>query len=221
MPTPDQVERERQVPVVTDTEQLARYGVCRARIPSGINWQHWAQQLSQVTLDNLGFEGDGEYAFYRNIMDEPDFPFDVLLENSEISNAIVRHFGVNGMDEVRLDDAFCVHYDMEQDDTSGARHMDPSDITVNICLEKSPDVRGSQVMFYGTKALHNISDDSSDSKANEDFRFLVDQEAGSATIHWGEHPHETLRLESGRRTNIVMTLWYKDSRSQAAIRTCY
>jgi len=55
--------------------------------------------------------------------------------------------------EIRLDDAFCVHYNMDQDDTTGAKHVDPSDITVNMCLQKSKDARGSYVLFHGTKQL--------------------------------------------------------------------
>ena len=59
-------------------------------------------------------------------------------------------------EEIKLDDAFCIHYNMSQEDTSGAKHMDPSDITLNLCLDKSDDCDGSQVMFYGTKALQSV-----------------------------------------------------------------
>jgi hypothetical protein len=210
--------------VVTNTKQLARYGVCRAKLPTtSIDWHEWATRLSQVALENVGFEGDGEYAFYRNIMEEPGFPFDAILK-SEVGQAMVRHFDMMSLDEVRLHDAFCVHYNMEQDDTSGARHVDPSDITVNICIEKSPNATGSRVKFYGTMAMKNVERDSTpdDKEASSEFCFLVDQEPGYATIHWGGHPHETMRLESGTRTNIVMTFWYVDkSRSKAGMRTCY
>ena len=121
--------------------------------------------------------------------------------------------------EVRLDDAFCVHYNMSQDDTSGAKHMDPSDITVNMCMKKTNDVEGSFVMFHGTQKLRNVEPKSED----PGFCFLVPQEEGYATIHFGNHPHETTPLlKGGQRTNIVLTYCYIDeSRSDVNKRSCY
>lgn len=202
------------VPVIRDEKELLRCGVCRARIPSDkIPLQKWAEKLSQVTPLNMAVE-DGEYAFYRNIMEEPDFPFDAILQESDIGKAIARHFCA--LEEIRLDDAFCIHYNMEQDDTSGAKHTDPSDITVNMCLEKTADMQGSEVLFYGTNSLNDeVADPTIEN-------FLVDQEPGFATIHWGAHPHETMTLRGGRRTNIVLTYCYRDSnKSEAHKRTCY
>ena len=206
--------------VISDSSLLARYGVCKVRIPDSIDKAKWAAEFSQVTPSIIAGEGDGQYAFYRNILEEPDFPFDSIL-NSEIGNTILQHFDVSTLDEIRLDDAFCIHYNMEQEDTSGAKHTDPSDITVNLCLEKTSDAAGSQVSFHGTKPLANLDRQPDDDK-DSSFRFLVDQEAGYATLHWGSHPHETTSLTSGKRTNIVMTYCYRDpTRSDAATRTCY
>ena len=202
------------VPVIRDEKKLLRCGVCRARIPSDKIPQTWARELSKVTPLNMAAE-DGEYAFYRNIMEEPDFPFDAILhEQSDIGKAIARYFCP--LEEIRLDDAFCIHYNMEQDDTSGAKHTDPSDITVNMCLEKTEDTQGSEVLFYGT---HSLNGETADPSIEN---FLVDQEPGFATIHWGAHPHETMALRGGRRTNVVITYCYRDSnKSQAHKRTCY
>lgn len=202
-------------PVIRNDQELLQCGVVRARVPCDkIPLQKWAQELSQVTPLNVTAE-DGEYAFYRNIMDEPDFPFDAILD-SDIGRAIERHFVP--LTEIRLDDAFCVHYNMDQDDTSGAKHTDPSDITVNMCLEKTAETQGSQVLFYGTKSLRDGK--TADTPRAE--KFLVEQETGFATIHWGAHPHETLALTSGKRTNIVATYCYRDAKkSQAHKRTCY
>jgi hypothetical protein len=227
-----------KVPTISDNDELLRYGLCQVPIPSTLDAQKWAQELSQVTPLILAGEGDGEYAFYRNILEEPDFPFDsILSESSDIGQTILQHFPLQRLDELRLDDAFCVHYNMTQDDTSGAKHTDPSDITVNMCLQKTPDAQGSQVLFYGTKQLQllegccsgsgttdNHEDDapSSTSKVTAPELFLVSQEPGYATIHFGDHPHETMPLTSGTRTNIVMTYIYKDpARSEASMRTCY
>ena len=221
--------------VVDDDQELLRYGICRAKIPQGLDAERWAKELSQLTPMNIGFEGDSEFPLYRNIMEEPDFPFDCLLDqDSDIGMAILRHFPIQRLSEIRLDDAFCVHYNMDQNDTTGARHTDPSDITVNICLQKSDDTEESHVLFYGTRKLENValhSDDhlsvALDASAAGDHtmeaeKFLVRQEPGYATIHYGDHPHETTALRRGSRTNIVATYWYTDpGRSDVATRTCY
>jgi hypothetical protein len=212
---------ESSLRVISDPEELARYGVCTVPIPPTLDAKKWATELSQVSPAIMAFEGDGEYAFYRNILEEPNFPFNAILdEESAVGKSLLRYFAVKNLDDIHLDDAFCVHYNMDQEDTTGARHMDPSDITVNMCLEKTKDAEGSQVLFYGTKALHTI--DVEHEEKDETFRFLVSQEEGFATIHWGNHPHETVQLQGGKRTNIVLTFCYKDtSRSDVSMRTCY
>lgn len=199
-----------------DHNKLLEFGICRVPV-TGIECLDWASQLSRPTLDNLTFEGDNPYAFYRNIMNEPDFPFELVFQN--VAQAMTTYFQLDSMDDVRLDDAFCVHYNTSQMDSSGAKHTDPSDITVNLCLERSHDVQGSQVKFYGRRSIHGV-------KIEEDKELnpiiLVEQQQGYATIHWGDHPHETLPIERGQRTNIILTFLFKDkSRSQAANRTCY
>ena len=244
-------------PVVSDDRELLRRGICRVKISEKLDAERWADELSQVTPLILAFEGDGEYAFYRNILEEPEFPFPLILfggnndELSEIGRAILKHFPVLSdksrasleaevlSRELRLDDAFCVHYNMDQDDTSGAKHMDPSDITINMCLHKSKDARGSYVLFHGTKQLKGLEGDGSASSGADttapngkdgsrdngtptEDRFLVSQTPGYATIHFGDHPHETTHLRSGSRTNIILTYLYTDpTRSDASTRSCY
>jgi hypothetical protein len=111
---------------------------------------------------------------------------------------------------------------MEQGDTTGAKHTDPSDITVNMCLLKSDDVLGSQVKFYGVEHLQNAVEEADSGISSPPKEFLVDQEAGYATIHWGHHPHETMPLRRGVRTNIVLTYCYRDpARSDVGNRACY
>jgi hypothetical protein len=209
-------------PIISDPEQLARLGVLKVPIPDKLDAAQWAYELSQVSPEVMAAQGDTEYSFYRSFLEDPDFPFEFVLgENSEIGKSILRHFNVTKLDEVRLDDAFCVHYNMEQEDSSGAKHMDPSDITVNMCLEKTEDVEGSEVVFYGTKTLENVGRTEDDDK-DASYSFLVQQEAGYATMHWGDHPHKTMALQKGKRTNIVFTYCYKDSsRSDVSSRTCY
>mmetsp|Transcript_8355 Transcript_8355/g.15409 ORF Transcript_8355/g.15409 Transcript_8355/m.15409 type:complete len:267 (+) Transcript_8355:88-888(+) len=243
------------IPILSeDPDELLRYGICKVPLPEGFDAEQWAEELSTIPLTSLGFEGDGEYAFYRNILDEPDFPFDRILSfpqneqdeqeeekqttntPSTIAAAILKHFPVQDLKELRLDDAFCVHYNMEQDDTTGAKHMDPSDITINMCLQKSKDAQGSYVLFHGTRQLENVPDfetnqggestvdnqDDQDTAASSTTKFLVMQTPGFATIHFGDHPHETTPLYKGSRTNVILTLWYTDpNRSDVATRACY
>jgi hypothetical protein len=225
-----EVVEEDTIPVGT-AEELLRYGVvCHVPIVTDEldrgTWKQWAVDLSVVTPAIVVAEGDGEYAFYRNILEEPDFPFEALLHRTAIGSTILEYFGIQNLSEIRLDDAFCVHYNMEQNDTSGAKHVDPSDITVNLCIDKSDDCQGSQVLFYGTKPLHvfgqHIETDRSTSTTKSPSKFLVNQEMGYATVHWGEHPHETTVLQAGFRTNIVLTYCYTDtSRSDVKKRSCY
>mgnify|MGYP003546462509 CR=1 FL=1 len=210
-------------PLIRDQKELLQYGVA-SRVPvcnpkiDATAWKRWAQVLSTVSPCIVMSEGDGEYAFYRNILDEPDFPFDHILDG-EIGDAIQKFFPVQNLKEIRLDDAFCIHYNMTQEDTTGAKHMDPSDITVNLCITKSDDCKGSDVMFHGTKALQGVD---SSIETRTDFCFRVNQEPLYATLHWGSHPHETTRLEKGDRTNIVLTYCFADpSRSDVSSRTCY
>ena len=281
----DEVEK---IPVISDDVELLKRGICSVKIPERIDIDFWAKELSQLTPMILGFEGDGEYSFYRNIMDEPDFPFDMLLfeeekpkkqlqqqeesysssskvlqELSDIGKAMIRYFPIITQrqqehkdqqnlvkylsEELQLDDAFCVHYNMDQEDTTGKKHIDPSDITINMCLQKSDETEGSYVLFYGMKKLLNVVDDVDNDKEKEEEevqnnidddavnendsdkqnrihenRFYVSQKPGYATIHFGDHTHETTALHHGSRTNIILTYVYTDpNRSDVATRTCY
>lgn len=213
-----------QIPLLdaSNRTQLEQYGVVFVPIPKEIDCAYWADQLSQPTLQIMQFEEDGD-PFYRNILDEPDFPWNKLLApDSFIAKTMKQHFGINDFEnEVRLDDAFCIHYNTDQDDSTGARHTDPSDITVNLCLDKSLDTVGSHVKFYGTETLCSAPEEKSPNLPR-DFQFAVKQERGYGTMHWGGHPHETLALEAGQRTNIVLTFCYTDQqRCQGLNRTCY
>ena len=246
----------KSIPIIRDPALLQKYGIIKAPISSLFDRTKWATELSQCTPMNLLGEGDDEYVFYRNILEEPEFPFALILE-SEIGKMIQQYFvpkeNSSGKieDMIRLDDAFCIHYNMNQSDTSCGRHMDPSDITVNLCLE-CEDVQGSEVLFYGTQRFcqdndpqeeNHIDDDNNNEEKDEKkeelfvthnekndtkedldscFQFLVEQEPGYATIHFGAHAHETMPLRRGKRTNLVFTYWYKDeTKSEAAARTCF
>jgi hypothetical protein len=223
-------------PLIEDYHELLRHGVVQIPIRSYFTpeeCQYWSHELSQVTPEIVMAEGDNEYAFYRNILNYNDqeeydtnknrrqFPFerffqicDGVDDHASFTYCLENFFGIrNAKEDLRLDDAFCLHYNMTQADSSGAKHVDPSDITVNICLDKTDDCVGSEVVFYGKHSLapttpgsEDLDTDPVDSSGSI---FRVAQKAGYATIHYGSHPHETTALlQGGHRTNIILTYCY-------------
>jgi hypothetical protein len=130
-------------------EELRQRGVVSSiPFPEGVNWSAWASRLSKITPMNRAFEGSdddddddnddkngvggGSRPYFRNILDEPGFPLDMIL-TGDIREALSQYFGIppkqNAKAVLRLDDAFCVHYQFDQRDTTGTKHIDPSDIT--------------------------------------------------------------------------------------------
>ena len=167
---------------------------------------------------------DSTYAFYKNIREDnlddegnvrstAAFPVQALVD--AITPSLLKHF-VDTIDEVYIDDLFVVHYNTGQFDSRCAKHQDPSDVTVNVCLESSADLVGSQILFYDRKGLKGGKGE----KGEEGEIFRVDCRLGECTLHWGAHPHETTPLEKGRRTNVVMTMAYKDKLKSGANRSC-
>lgn len=218
--------KQSAVITIDNEEELLQHGISRVKLPSSIQSKlsHYSKTLSRVTPMNTTSE-DGEYAFYRNIKEDTDndtFPFDAIIKE-DVYNTLKMHFNIDDPDnDIYLDDAFCIQYNMKFDDTTCAKHMDPSDITINICLE-SDNVTGSQVVFYGVQTLDNVTATStSDNDDNDEYEFLVDQKEGYCTIHYGKHPHKTLPLLSGQRTNVILTYCYKDNtKTDVSTRTCY
>ena len=182
--------------------------------------------IKEVSPFNMAAE-DGEYAFYKNLKEDVEIVDGIVKTITERSReSIERHF-VDKLEDVVLDDVFCINYTMEHADSRVQRHKDPSDITVNINLERSEDMEGSQVLFYGTKRLKGVEVGEENVKVEEgeenvkveegeEERFKVDTKLGCVTIHRGDHPHEVTSLEKGERTNIVMTFVYADKSKSSA-----
>ena len=121
----------------------------------------------------------------------------------------------------------CSHWD-----TTVKKHTDPSDITVNLCLERSPDLAGSQVLFFGRHDLKGAKPAApeplkvlgtaatpSQPPPPPPARFLVSPESGWAMVHWGRHPHLVTSLVRGQRTNVVLTYCFVDPARSAAMKT--
>jgi len=113
-PSPPPAE---QSPVeVSDDAALRARGVCRCQI-NGIDLDCWAKELSKVTPMSLAME-DGEYAQYRNILEDTDpaFPFATVFE--ALTPMLEKHFvGGPAATALRLDDAFAIHYNETHLDT--------------------------------------------------------------------------------------------------------
>lgn len=219
----DTVEEETQQEyrTITEEKELLQMGICRVRIPKPKEeLQEWANEFSQVTPEII-FQQDSSSSFYRNILDQAN-PIDAMVRSSVIGQAIQTHFST---DELILDDAFCIQYTSSQWDTSCAKHVDPSDITVNLCLEGNTHPgTGSQVVFYGQQSISTRLPRLLDDHSN--VIFGVNQTQGYATIHWGRHPHKTtpLRTKQGdnnndggvchKRTNIILTYCFKHKKDK-------
>jgi hypothetical protein len=223
-----------EIPVIVDDVELLQYGIVRATLPlQHLDCDMWAEELTKIPPTAMMFEGDHELPLYRNILETaPDFPVNTILKRDEekhdthflsIRRALHQYFPLDPSQDLpkqlQLDDAFCVHYDENQMDTTGAKHQDPSDITVNMCLQKSKDCQGSFVLFHGRRHLQHVT--TSESPPPQHEKILVEQIPGTATIHFGDHPHETTALEKGTRTNVILTYWYTDRETGVATRTCY
>ena len=214
---------ESQAVTISGEDDLLSRGVCRCEIPASL--KAFSEELSEVTPESI-FAEDNEYAQYRNIMEHETFPFDDVLR--AITPCLTAHF-VGSVDELRLDDAFAIHYNEQHFDTTVKKHTDPSDITVNMCISRSEELEGSQVLFFGNEKLVGSSDlpspSSVDSNVLEDGAkgcFLVTPQAGWATVHWGKHPHLVTSLKKGQRTNVVMTYCFSDkSKSRSMKSDCF
>lgn len=75
-------------------------------------------------------------------------------------------------------------------------------------------------MFFGKQSLK--AKQVEEEEIEENVNYLVTSQIGYATIHWGKHPHLVTVLEKGIRTNVIMTLCFKDkSKSKATKSDCF
>ena len=196
------------------------HGVCRCNVGALVDLSGWSEELSKVTPLSI-FAEDQEYAQYRNILEDDTmggFPFSQVFK--AIGPCLTANF-VDDVDELRLDDAFAIHYNEDHHDTKVGRHTDPSDITVNLCIGRSADLEGSEVLFHGTQNLKDGGDEEF-VEGPSSLSFHVAAEEGWATVHWGKHPHQVTGLKKGDRTNVVMTYVFKDAtKSLAQCAGCY
>nr|CAG4707880.1 unnamed protein product [Naegleria fowleri] len=127
----------------------------------------------------------------------------------------------------RISDLFVVHYSPEQDDDL-VLHIDDSVVTLNICVE-CVNCIGSEIEFLNLEAhphfntldwrseldlLHHSLEKQESSDTNSHSQlflasfnhlqfYRVTPKKGKALLHSGRHPHQTLKIKSGERFNIV------------------
>lgn len=139
-----------------------------------------------VVLEELGF---------KPWLD--DFLLKVL---NPISAVFFEDWGGGSLDSHH---AFTIRYKLGEDETT-SRHMDLSEITLNVCLGK--EFEGADLYFHGRR-------DHSDEK---DEVGLLTHRPGIGILHVGQQYHGVHRLTKGERHNMV--IWGRSSqfRSSAA-----
>jgi hypothetical protein len=89
-------------------------------------------------------------------------------------------------------------------------HVDDSLFTVNVCLGKE-GFQGSEIFFTGAKMLafrEGAQLQRRLPRGTEASEIRVMPVPGRVLLHLGSHPHRTVKISSGERTNWV--LWYYD-----------
>lgn len=77
-------------------------------------------------------------------------------------------------------------------------HRDKSAITINLCLEKTPDVRGSQVLFF------HPPNAGQEQPGEEQLALTLEHQVGQVAIHTGQHWHRTVPIEAGERASLII-----------------
>ena len=190
-------DEKTKVPLIRCPGQLHKRGVIFAAVEN-VDRLQLAEEYSKPNPQSVFFE-DGEYAQYRNVLEDPAFPLDKICA---CLGPALSYFD-RSLTDLDLDDAFVIHYNTNHQDTTVKIHTDPSDITVNLCLARE-SVQGSEILFYGRSELSgSVPCECNDDDKSDIFR--VEPIPGSAMVHYGSHPHETLPLRAGQRTNCVIT----------------
>jgi hypothetical protein len=85
-------------------------------------------------------------------------------------------------------------------------HSDSSDITINLCLGRT--FTGSQLMFHSPPPTTSSS---TTTTTTTSANITVEQKAGEAVVHLGEHIHDVAPIVTGERYNLV--LWINATRT--------
>lgn len=126
-----------------------------------------------------------------------------------LSDIVARDFGLD-VGKLELFTVFAISYALEGYSNSHLeKHTDDSLLTLNMCLHS--ESKGAAVRFEGmppVSGTNNTKKDDIDRRENEDPEWIdVDIPAKWILLHWGQHTHQTLSIESGERWSVIM--WFK------------
>lgn len=172
--------------VLYSDAELASRGVRRVDLRSVLDSRRFAE-VARVVSPLLAAQDDMGQPHSNDLLEEVDFPFESILA---CAHDTLKHYC--DPSDLELYDAFSLHYDERQQNTTFNQHRDPSFVTINICLHA--DCEGSNVEFFGTP----------DASTND--RFAVEMRVGHALVHYGRHLHQTTPLLRGSRSQAV-TYW--------------
>ena len=167
-----------------DDAALEKIGVRRVDL-TAMDWAPWA--AAAETVSPLLAAQDDEGQPHANDLLELNFPAGEVL--TRCRDAVAPFCDPS---QLELYDAFSLHYDSRQTDTTFNQHRDPSFVTINVCL-RSEQVEGSRVEFFGTWDGDGAGP-----------RLRAEQRAGFALVHRGRHLHQTTPLVKGIRSQAVL-----------------
>ena len=167
-----------------DDAALEAIGVRRVDLRE-MDWAPWASAAETVSPLLAAQDDDGRP--HANDLLELNFPSTEVLKRC--SDAVAPFCDPS---QLELYDAFSLHYDARQTDTTFNQHRDPSFVTINVCL-RSEQVEGSRVEFFGTWDGDGAGP-----------RLRAEQRAGFALVHRGRHLHQTTPLVAGVRSQAVL-----------------
>lgn len=172
-----------------DDDALAARGVRRVCcLPDAADREKWAA-VARTVSPLLAAQDDGGQPHANDLLEEPGFPLQRIF--TAAAPAVAAFVDPASLE---LYDAFSLHYDAGQVDTTFNRHRDPSHVTVNLCL--ASDCVGSRVEFFGAPDGGGGDDGTA--------RFTADARPGWALVHYGRHLHQTTPLLAGSRSQAVL-----------------
>jgi hypothetical protein len=191
-----------------DRDRFEAVGLVLRPVPSlslPIDCTEWAGKLRAMLRQELSSERAN--TLHRSSADvrKVGFPVEGILH--EAGDFIREYFGMSP-ENLDIHACFAVAYSKDAN-TKLRLHVDDSDVTLNICLEKSDDLKGTDVVFHGSEALSSLPKLNFGSLVGpvDQLRTSINVPAGWVAIHRGRHAHETTSLQQGSRLSVIC--WFK------------
>lgn len=149
----------------------------------------------------------------KYIIDVSHFLADFLRESVDRLTPSINdlfYFGENHT--YSIFNAYAIYYNATgEGEKSLNTHVDDSDITVNITLMKE-NLDGCEVYFTDAPDYGNAYCIKNFSKMKQKLQkgsssYSIKPEVGTCMLHYGNHPHMTSQIQSGKRVSLI--LWLK------------